>query len=117
MRRATLEPVIYANVQRGSVVSTDELATYNKPSEAPYRHGRVNHGKGEYVRGIDHVNSMEGFRSRLKLSIRGTHIQVSKRHLSKYVAEFSFRYNMRKGPALRFDRLLGAVAPRRLTES
>ena len=82
-----------------------------------YRHGRVNHGKGEYVRAIHHVNSMEGFWSRLELSIRGTHIQVSKRHLSKYVAEFPSRDNMHKDPALRFDRLLGAVAPRLLTES
>ncbi len=82
-----------------------------------YRHGRVNHGKGEYVRGIHHVNSMEGFRSRLELRYRGTHILVSKRHLSKSVAEFPFRDNMRKDPALMFDRLLGAVAPRRLTES
>ncbi len=82
-----------------------------------YRYGRVNRGKGEYVRAIHHLNSSVGFWARLKLSIRGTHIQVSKRHLSKYVAEFSFRDNMRKDPALMFDRLLGAVAPRRLTES
>ena len=82
-----------------------------------YRYGRVNRGKGEYVRAIHPGNSREGFRSRLKLRYRGTHILVSKRHLSKYVAEFSFRYNMRKDPALMFDRLLGAVALPRLTES
>ena len=117
VQRVTLQPVIYANVQRGSVVSTDELATYSNLRKAPYLHGRVNHSAGEYVRGIHHVNSMEGYWSRLKNSIRGTHVHVSGRHLSKYVAEFSFRYNMRKDPSLMFDRLLGAVALPRLTES
>lgn len=36
-----------------------------------YRHDAVNHSAGEYVRGDVHVNSIEGFWARLKLSIRG----------------------------------------------
>ena len=117
VRRATLEPVIYANVQRGSVVSTDELASYKKLREAPFRHGSVNHSKGEYVRGIHHVNSMEGYWSRLKNSIRGTHVHVSSKHLWKYVSEFSFRYNMRQQPAAMFDRLIEGLSRPRLTEN
>ncbi len=117
VRRKTLEPVIYANVQRGSVVSTDELASYRQLRKAPYRHGRVNHSKGEYVRGIHHVNSMEGYWSRLKNSIRGTHVHVSRKHLWKYVSEFSFRYNMRQQPAAMFDRLVEGLSQPRLTES
>ena len=109
VRRSTLEPVIYANVQRGSIVSTDELASYSKLCEAPYMHGRVNHSKGEYIRGIHHVNSMEGYWSRLKNSIRGTHVHVSRKHLWKYVSEFSYRYNMRKEPAVMFSRLLSSL--------
>ncbi len=117
VRRTTLEPVIYANVQRGSVVSTDELASYRQLRKAPYRHGRVNHSKGEYVRGIHHVNSMEGYWSRLKNSIRGTHVHVSTKHLWKYVSEFSFRYNMRQQPAAMFDRLIEGLSRPRLTEN
>ena len=55
----------------------------------PYRRtvltkaGSVNHGAGEYVDGDCHVNGMEGFWARLKLSIRGTHVHVSGRHLEK----------------------------------
>jgi hypothetical protein len=66
-----------------------------------YRYGRVNRGKGEYVRAIHHLNSRVGFWARLKLSIRGTHILVSKRHLSKSVAEFPFRDNIRRRPGRR----------------
>ncbi len=117
VKRATLEPIIYANIQRGSRISTDELATYKALPQAPYRHQHVNHSKGEYVRGDVHVNTAEGYWSRLKNSIRGTHVHVSEQHMWKYTAEFSFRFNMRKAPAVMFDRLLGAVALPRLTES
>ena len=39
----------------------------------------------------------------LKLSIRGTHVHVSAKHLQKYVKEFEYRYNRRKRP----DRIFG----------
>ena len=42
--------------------------------KAGYSHETVNHGAGEYVRGSCHVNAVEGFWARLKLSIRGTHV-------------------------------------------
>ncbi len=88
VRRKTLEPLIYGNVQRGSVISTDELKSYARLYEAPFRHGSVNHSRGEYVRGIHHVNSLEGYWSQLKRSIRRTHVHVSRKHLWKYVSEF-----------------------------
>jgi len=115
--RATLEPLILTNVVRRSVVSTDELLSYHQLRKAPYAHMTVNHSRGEYVRGDVHVNSIEGYWSRLKNSIRGTHIHVSRKHLWKYVSEFSFRYNMRKRPEAMFDRLISSLALPRLTES
>ena len=117
VKRVTLEPVILTNVVRGSVVSTDELKSYQQLHKAPYSHFTVNHSRGEYVRGHVHVNSIEGYWSRLKNSIRGTHIHVSRKHLWKYVSEFSFRYNMRKQPETMFDRLIASLALPRLTES
>lgn len=106
VRRATLEPHILANVKRGSTVSTDELKSYAKLAKRGYLHGAVNHAAEEWVRGEHHVQGLEGFWSLLKRSIKGTHVHVSRRHLAKYLAEFEFRWNLRKNPAVMFPLLL-----------
>jgi transposase len=112
----TLEPIIYRHVQRGSTVSTDEWGGYNQLNQAPYQHGTVNHSAKEYVRGIHHVNSLEGHWARLKLSIRGTHVHVSAKHLWKYVCEFDYRRNMRHSHEEMFNRLVSSFSLPRLTE-
>ena len=108
VRKSTLHPIVARNVRSGSTVHTDELRSYWGLGRSGYLHATVNHGAGQYVRGSSHVNSIEGFWARLKLSIRGTHVQVSRKHLQKYVKEFEFRYNMRKSPDRMFDRLLAS---------
>ena len=108
VRKRTLQPLIAESVEPGSTVHTDELASYSGLDRAGYRHETVNHGLGEYVSGDSHVNGLEGFWARLKLSIHGTHVHVSRKHLSKYVKEFEYRYNMRTNPDRMFDRLLAA---------
>ena len=95
VKKRTLLPLIWNHVERGSTVHTDELGSYRGVRRIGYRHETVNHGAGEYVRGRCHVNSIEGFWARLKLSIRGTHVHVSAKHLAKYVKEFEYRYNRR----------------------
>jgi len=106
VRRVTLEAHILENIRAGAAISTDELASYAKLARHGYKHGTVNHSREEWVRGDTHVNSLEGFWSQIKRSIRGTHIHVSKKHLAKYLGEFEFRYNMRKRPELMLPRLL-----------
>ncbi len=108
VRKKTLQPIIKENVVKDSTVHTDELKSYSGLSRAGFEHETVNHGDGEYVRDNCHVNGLEGFWARLKLSIRGTHVHVSRKHLKKYVKEFEYRYNMRKNPDRMFDRLLAA---------
>ena len=51
------------------------------------------------MRGDCHTNSIEGYWSQVKQSIRGTHIHVSGKHLPKYLAEVDFRHNTRSMPA------------------
>ena len=75
----------------------NELASYAKLARHGYEHRTVNHSAEEWARGDTHVNTAEGFWSRLKLSIRGTHFHVSAKHLPKYLGEFEFRFNMRRG--------------------
>lgn len=107
-KRKTLEAHILKNVRRGATVSSDEWLAYRNLSKRGYRHRAVNHSAEQWVVGQHHTNSLEGFWSIVKRSIRGTHVHVSPRHLAKYLGEFEFRYNMRKFPALMFDRLLMA---------
>ena len=95
-------------VVQGSFVSTDEAPIYKYLTKAGYLHGTVCHQDGEYVKGFLHTNTIEGFWSRLKNSIRGTHIHVSPKWLPNYLGEFEYRYNMRKSPKWMFERLLGA---------
>ena len=106
VRKKTLQPIIKENVVKGSTVHTDELKSYSGLSKAGFEHETVNHGAGEYVRGVSHVNGIEGFWARLKLSIRGTHVHVSQKHLQKYVKEFEYRYNRRKRPETIFGDLV-----------
>jgi transposase-like protein len=106
VKRATLRPIIDANVEKGSTVNTDELRSYTYLGTSGYTHKTVNHGCGEYVNGDSHVNSIEGYWSHLKKSIRSTHIHVSGKHLSKYAKEFEYRFNSRKNPEGMFPELI-----------
>ena len=51
VRKRTLQPLITESVEPGSIVHTDELASYSGLDRAGYRHETVNHGLGEYVSG------------------------------------------------------------------
>jgi len=106
VRRKTLYPLIEKHIEKGALIHSDELPSYATLKYTGYGHETVNHGYGEYVRDNTHVNSLEGFWSIIKRSIRGTHIHVSSQHLSKYLGEFEFRYNLRKAPELMFLALL-----------
>ena len=74
---------------------TDEAGQYRLVGHEFARHGKVNHGIEEYVRGDAHVNSVENYFSILKRGITGTYHHISQQHLKRYLAEFDFRYNER----------------------
>ena len=112
----SLEGAVVANVAPGSRISSDEFKSYRYLGQAGFDHRTVKHGSGEYVRGDVHTNSIEGYWSRLKSSIKGTHIHISQKHAWKYVSEFSYRYNMRKRPAAMFHRMILAVSLPRLAD-
>ena len=82
---------------RVSLISTDELSGYIKLRHE-YPMGVVRHGRGEYVCGAIHTNTIEGFWSIVKRGIVGTFHKVSKKYLPLYVNEFEFRYNNRMNP-------------------
>jgi hypothetical protein len=77
---------------------TDEGGAVMKAGDEFAKHGSVNHGAGEYVRGDVHTNTIEGYFSIFKRGIHGTYHHVSQRLLKRYLAECDFRYNERSAP-------------------
>ena len=106
--RINILPHVTANIAKGSTVSTDAAGAYTILPRMGYDHASVNHNAGEYVRGHVHTNTIENFWSILKRSISSTHVWVSKKHLTKYLGEFEYRYNMRNAPQFMFNRLLAS---------
>lgn len=105
----TLHPVILANVEFGSNLMTDEYHAY-KSLGSIYNHKTVKHSAGEYVRGDVYTNGIESFWSQLKRTIKGTHVQVTQRHLQKYVDEVIFRYENRNNQDQMFTLMLNRLA-------
>jgi transposase-like protein len=102
--RATVVPTVTAknvrevllgNVEPSARLMTDESNIYTRVGSPFASHETVKHGLYEYVRGEAHINSAEGFFSRLKRQLYGTHHAVSPRHLHRYVAEVAFKHNTR----------------------
>lgn len=109
VRKVTLQKVVTENVERGSIVSTDELPSYNLLKTEGYTHGVVKHAAKQYVSGIHHVNGVEGFWKLFKDSVRSTHIHISKKYADKYLSEFTFRANHRHMQNAMFDLLIASV--------
>ncbi len=115
-KKYTLEPIVRENVEPGTVVSSDGHLAYRDLRD-DYIHGYVDHSAGEYVRGEHHTNSIEGHWSLLKRAIKGTHVHISSKHAWKYIAEFSYRRNMRHSHWSMFNLLVHAFALPCLRES
>ncbi len=114
---ATLRKVIAEQVDvAASVLHTDSSKSYYLVGPEFIAHEAVNHLQGEYVRGNVSTNKAENYFSQLKRSIDGTHHHVSRAHLSRYLAEFDYRFSTRKlSDTARMHALMGRVASRRLT--
>ena len=102
VQQTTIEPLIKATIQSGTLVYTDEYAIYNRLDEWGYDHESVNHGAGEYAGDDDgdgiyevHVNTMEGFWSLLRSWIR-PHRGISQEKLPFYLGFFEFVHNVGK---------------------
>lgn len=58
-------------------------------------HETVKHSSGEYVRDAVHVNSAEGFNSRVRRTIAGVFHHISPQHADLYFHEIGFRWSQR----------------------
>ena len=109
--KVAMRGLIHAHVLPGTRVNTDEFGGYHGLDACGFDHYTVNHKAREYATSCGKgVNTIEGFWAALKRGINGTHIHVSGKHLSKYLGEFEYRWNMRHVPHLMLDRLMVSFA-------
>jgi transposase-like protein len=108
----------YRHVQAGSTIHTDESAIYNRLNGLIFKHERINHSAGEYVRGNVTTNGIESVFAVMKRGLHGVYHHASPKHLARYVNEFTFRLNdanVKVHTLARLNSLLDAAVGKRLT--
>lgn len=113
-----LRSAIRNNVALGSRVISDEAPGYKRLGSEGYRHEAVKHVAGEYVRGDVHTNSIESVWAVMKRGMYGTYHRASRKHMGRYVDEFTFRLNAGKVQRHTLQRLASfvtAVAGKHIT--
>ena len=89
-----VENKVKENVKSGSQLYTDDFLSYARLGKM-FPHKSVNHGQGKFVNGDVHSNTIESFWSLFKRGYHGIYHHMSKKHMQRYVDEFTFRFNRR----------------------
>jgi len=116
----TLRPIMLQQIAQDTRLVTDEGSAYRKLKRSDFQsHKRVNHSKGEYVRGEVYTNTIESYFNVLKRGLYGTYQHVAGHHLKRYLSEFDFRHTYRTSLGFndteRTDRALQGISYKRLT--
>lgn len=92
-----LKAMMEEAIQPTATIVTDDLNVYPATTAGfAGGHHTVNHSAGQYVHEGFTTNGAESFFALLKHGVYGTFHHVSAQHLSRYCAEFDFRWNGRK---------------------
>ena len=105
----TLKDFVRRNAKPGSTLYTDELPSYNKMRD--FDQGSVAHGRGQYVDDDVHINGIESFWAPFKRGYKGTYHKMSRKHLHRYVTEFTGRHNCRRLDTINQMRVVGVGTP------
>jgi transposase-like protein len=114
----SVQTMIRQNVEIGSTINTDEFAAYQGIANSGYLHKTVNHTAKEYVRNTVTTNSVESVFAVMRRGMHGVYHHASKKHIGRYMNEFTFRLNEGNVERHTMDRLhsfVSAVAGRRIT--
>lgn len=112
-----MEQIAFQNVEKGSTIHTDEWGGYDRLKKN-YNHRTVNHSKGEYSRNGVTTNGIESVFAVLKRGLHGVYHHASRKHMKRYVDEFSWRLNegnVRRHSLDRLDSFVDAVTGKRIT--
>jgi len=119
LKAETIIPILEENTAKEATIMSDEAGQYGTVGDKFIDHQTVNHSEEEYVRGIVHTNTVEGYYSIFKRGMKGIYQHCAKKHLHRYLAEFDFRYNNRVRLGVndteRTSRALAGIKGKRLT--
>jgi hypothetical protein len=113
----TIQALIYANIEYGAHLHTDEAPVYADMDGLFYRHDAINHGQGQYRRKTVTTNGAESAFAVLKRGIIGVYHHITPKHTGRYVDEFAFRLNdgnVERPTMARMDSFVDGMAGKRL---
>jgi hypothetical protein len=105
----TFKERVWDNVSENAIIITDAHLGYQGLNLAFAGHETVNHQQGEYLRDGWHTNTIEGFWSQMKRTLKGTHIHCDVKYLDLYAKEVAFRYMHRNVQDQMFEIILSHV--------
>lgn len=105
----TFKERVKDNVSKDATIITDAHLGYAGLDIEFFKHEMINHFQGEYKRDEFHTNTIEGFWSQLKRTIKGTHIHCNAEYLQLYADEVACRYMNRHNQAGMFETILSHV--------
>jgi transposase-like protein len=117
--RRAVETIVRQNVEAGATIHTDEFVIYKHLSKN-YVHESVNHSKDEYVRKGVTTNSVESVFAVMRRGMHGVYHHASKKHIARYINEFTWRLNegnVKRHSLERLDSFVDAVVGKRIKYS
>ena len=112
-----LEQLALQFIEKGATVHTDEWPGYRRLKKN-YTHHTVNHLRGEYSKNGVTTNGIESVFAVLRRGLHGVYHKASKKHIKRYVDEFTFRLNegnVKRHSLERLDSFINAVSGKRIT--
>lgn len=92
---STLQPIIDQHIDKQTHLMSDGHRSYLHIGQQFLSHEHVTHSLREYSRGKVHCNTAESFSSIFERARVGVFHYLSRTHLSRYLNEFSFRWEHR----------------------
>ena len=96
VKTETIAPVVDGAVDTSAELMTDKSYVFYQTGKQFSSHQSVYHVGKEYARGEVHINTAESFNAMLERAKTGVFHYMSKKHLSRYLAELSFRWSNRE---------------------
>jgi transposase-like protein len=99
-KKDIIKPLVEKHINEEAVeaIMTDEFLVYPivfKGTILEEKHRTIQHKERKYVVGSTHTDGIESAFSLLKRGIIGNFHQISRKHMQRYLDEFSYRFNRR----------------------
>ena len=91
----TTKETLRAFIDENDAVDAEKFTDENRSYQGMNNHKTVNHSLGKWVNEMAHTNGLESFWAMFKKGFHGTFHRMSRKHLHRYLAEFSGRHNIR----------------------